>query len=218
MKEIKKGIIYLAKNDLTGEVYIGATGKDLKTRKLDHEQRALRGDSNDFQSAISTYGANSFSWEQIDTAYSLNDLADKEKTYIIEYSSKENGYNQDSGGGFSKKVYQYTYEGNLVDEFENLESAANAVNANKSSISSACLNINRTCKGYYWSYSYTDPFIPLKDKRRKKVIQMSLDGVLIDEYKSVAEASRITGVSKTCISRVCRDERKQSGGFVWEYS
>ena len=47
---------------------------------------------------------------------------------------------------------------------------------------------------------------------------MDLDGHILYEYKSVAEASRQTGVSKTCISKVCRGERKGSGGFLWRYS
>ncbi|WP_394345717.1 hypothetical protein [Gelidibacter gilvus] len=39
----------------------------------------------------------------------------------------------------------------------------------------------------------------------------------IAEYESVAEASRQTGISKSCISKVCRGERKQSGGYIWKY-
>ena len=46
---------------------------------------------------------------------------------------------------------------------------------------------------------------------------MDLDGRTLQKYKSVAEASRQTGISKTCISRCCRGERDKSGGFKWEY-
>lgn len=213
----KKGIIYKAENKLTGAVYIGVSTNSLETRKADHIQRASRGNINQFQEAISTYGTDSFTWEQIDTANSPNELAEKEKKFILLYNSKEEGYNQDSGGGFKKKVYQYSLDGALMNTYEDLESAANAVSADKRSISSACLKINKTCKSYFWSYSFVEKFVPEVDKRKKEVAQFSLDGILIANYKSVAEASKQSKISKTCISRVCRNEREQSGGFIWQY-
>jgi len=211
-------IIYKAQNEQTGEVYIGVTTNSVHQRQLDHTERSSRGELNKFHEAISTYGADAFYWTQIDTASSMDELAKKEKEYIIQYDCKENGYNSDSGGGIQKTVYQFRIEdGILVGKYDCLESAACAVGANKRSISSSCLGINKTCKGYYWSYSSTFP-INLKDERRKAVIQMDLEGVVIAEYKSVSNASKATGVSKTCISRVCRKERNHSGGFRWSYS
>ena len=211
-------IIYKAQNELTGEVYIGATTNSMHQRKLDHTERAKRGEQGQFQKAIGTYGPEAFSWTQIDTANSNDELAKKEKEYVIQYDSKENGYNSDSGGGIQKTVYQYAIEeGSLVNTFDCLESAANVVSASKRSISSACIGINNTCKGYYWSYSLSIPFNLQDDRRSKKVIQLDLNGVVIAEYKSVSNASKATGVSKTCISRVCRKERNHSGGFRWSY-
>jgi hypothetical protein len=56
------------------------------------------------------------------------------------------------------------------------------------------------------------------DLRKKTVNQISLKGEFIACYESASEASRKTGVSKTCITRCCRKEREHSGGFLWEYS
>ncbi|WP_242157355.1 NUMOD1 domain-containing DNA-binding protein [Aestuariivivens sediminis] len=61
------------------------------------------------------------------------------------------------------------------------------------------------------------PFNPNKDLRKKKVYQYTVSGELIAKFDSVADASKYTGMSKTCISRVCRGEREHSGGFKWEY-
>lgn len=144
-------------------------------------------------------------------------MAQKEIAYIIQYDSKVNGYNSDAGGGIQKTVYQYSIEGgSLVNTYDSLQSAANAVGASKTGIGNACTRQNKTCKGYYWSYSLTVPF-KLTDKRRKPVMKMDLDGHFLSEYKSVAEASRKTGVFKTCISRCCRGERRSSGSFRWSY-
>ena len=217
--KMKEGIIYKATNTINGQVYIGATKKKLDDRKQDHINKALKGYSGYFQKALIEYGVNSFEWEQIDTAENKNELAQKETEYIISFNSIENGYNSDNGGGFKKTVYQYNIEtGKLINSYDDLSSAANAVNAVKTSISSACLHYNKTCKGYTWSYSSTlEPSSSL-DLRKKTVNQISLKGEFIACYVSASEASRKTGISKTCITRCCRKERKQSGGFLWEYS
>ena len=171
-----------------------------------------------FQEAIGTYGPGAFSWEQIDTANDVNELADKEKQYIVQYDSHAEGYNGDTGGGIKKNVYQYRMtDGRLVDQYDCLESAANAVSAVRQSISNACLGYNLSCNGYYWSYTLTEPYVIPRDLRKKSVRQLDLTGIFITVYQSVAEASRLTGLSKTCISRCCRGERKQSGGFIWQY-
>lgn len=214
----KEGIIYKAQNKKNGMVYIGATAKSLKQRKADHIQKAQNGTGSYFQEAIGTYGAEAFSWEQIDTASDANDMAFKEKHYILKYNTQLEGYNGDSGGGIRKKVYQYDLkDGSLLRDYNCLSDAADAVNAVSSSISNACLGYNKSCKGSIWSYSATFPISIARDKRLKKVRQYNLLGVLLAEFISVAEASKKTGISKTCISRCCRGERDLSGGFVWKY-
>jgi len=145
--------IYKAQNEHTGEAYIGATTKSIHQRKLDHTERASRGKQGKFQEAIRTYGPEAFSWEQIDTATSIDELAIKEQHYILEYSAKEKGYNSDIGGGFKKSVYQYSIiDGLLVNKYDCLQSAGDSVSASKKAISQACLSIKQIYAGFYWSY------------------------------------------------------------------
>lgn len=213
-----KGVIYKVTHKQSGKIYVGATNNSIHQRKLDHTERANRGEKGQFQEAIGTYGPEAFTWTQIDTANSSDELAQKEKAYVIQYDSKENGYNSDSGGGIQKTVYQYSIEdGILVNTYDSLQRAANAVSASKTGVGNACIGQNKSCKGYYWSYSSTFP-MNLKDQRRKPVMQMDLQGNFIAQYNSVSEAARQTGVSKTCISRVCRGERSDSGGYKWIYN
>jgi hypothetical protein len=211
-------IIYKAQNELTGEVYIGATSSTVYQRKLDHTERANRGEKGQFQEAIGTYGPEAFSWQQIDSAKSSNEVAEKEKKHILQYNSQEQGYNSDSGGGIKKVVYQYSLEdGSLIAKYNCLQSAANAVDAYKTCIGNACLGQNKSCKGYMWSYSKSYKLKTITDCRKRKVYQYTFHGTLIAEFISVAEASSITGLSKSCISRCCRGERESSGGFIWKY-
>lgn len=214
-----KGIVYKAQNRVTEEVYIGITTDSIRERQLDHIERALRQDEGYFYESISTYGQEVFTWEQIDTANNVNELAAKEKEYIIKFNSKQNGYNSDSGGGVKKKVYQYDLDSKqLINKFECLQDAAKEIEATKQDISRACLSVNKHYRNFYWSYEFREQFKPQKDARRKRVVQYSLDGEFLTEFNSAAEASRQTKVNKGSIAKVCRNERKQAGGFIWEYS
>lgn len=210
-------IIYKAQNTFTGETYIGATTKTLEERKTDHLQKADKKVGSYFQEAIATYGADAFSWEQIDIASSNDELASKEIKYISEYDALENGFNSDKGGGFKKTVYKYNLDGSLNSIFEDLTTAAETINVRKQDISRACWSVNHTLGGYLWSYDKKETFVPELDNRKKEVVQSFLDGNLVAKYISVAEASRETGISKTCISRCCRGERENSSGFLWNY-
>jgi len=216
MKNANKKIIYKVTHKESGKYYIGATSKNLETRKKDHLKKSKKGKSYAFQNAIATYGPEAFTWSQVDVANSANELAQKEKEYILKYNSKEAGFNCDNGGSIPKTVYQYSLSGVLINSFSSLASAGNAVSAGKSSIGKAALGISKTCKGYYWSYAATFPKV-LQDIRKKKIQQFTLDGELLDEFTSVSEASKQTGCNKTSIAKVCRGERKSSGGFYFCY-
>jgi hypothetical protein len=128
----------------------------------------------------------------------------------------EKGYNSDSGGGFQKLVYQYNEDGNLLETFDSLTEIKEILGIDKQRISSACLN-STMYNGSFWSYRKLQKIVPKTDLRVKPVNQYSLNFELIESFKSASEASRKTGVSKTCITRCCRGERKSSGGFTWNY-
>jgi hypothetical protein len=215
-KEKKIHLVYKVTNQETGETYIGATTKSIEERKADHLQKASKGIGSYFQEAIGTYGPNAFIWEQIDTANSVNELAEKEKKYILQYNSKEKGYNSDSGGGFKKRVYEYDCHGNWTTTHKCLKDIEELNGFDRRRISYACLN-GTPYDCCFWSYSKDTKFNIYSDPRKKVVFQYDLQENFLDVFSSVAEASIFSGISKTCISRCCRGERKQSGGFRWTY-
>lgn len=51
----------------------------------------------------------------------------------------------------------------------------------------------------------------------KAVLQYTLDGTFVAEYKSLQQANDITGVAKQNISKVVRGIRIHAGSFVWKY-
>jgi len=212
------GEIYKVTNNNTGEIYIGATTTSFEERKKDHIRKSVSGLGHDFQNAITTYGLNSFTWEQIDTAFNIDELAKKEIEYIQKFNSINSGYNRDKGGGFQKTIYKYNLNGTLSSTFSNLTLAAITVEASKKQISRACWSVNHVFKGFLWSYEYKEPFTSESDMRKKEVSQYSLEDKFITKYLSVSEASNNNNVSKSGIAKCCRGERLTCGGYKWYYS
>lgn len=141
-------IVYKVTNKETDEVYIGITTKSVEERKKDHYQKSSINQQRKFYKAIGTYSPDAFTWEQIDTAANKDELAKKEKNYILKYNSKEAGYNSDEGGGIQKTVYKYDLEGNYIGSYECLKNAGESVGVKKQQISRACLS-GKKCKEFY---------------------------------------------------------------------
>lgn len=53
----------------------------------------------------------------------------------------------------------------------------------------------------------------------KAVVQLTLDGKFVNEFESIIEASRKTGIAKTTIGYVCNGDkyRKSAGGYIWVF-
>lgn len=90
-------IIYRVKNKISGKVYIGQSIHTLEKRKDTHLKSIETGKSK-FYKALKSYGVDNFQWEVIDTATTKEELNQKEKNYIIEYNSIDDGYNMVEGG------------------------------------------------------------------------------------------------------------------------
>lgn len=215
MPQNKIFFIYKVTNKIDQKIYIGATTATLEARKNDHISKSKGAKKTKFQEAIGTFGPDAFTWEIIDSTTTIDDLASKERFYIDKYNSKDDGYNEDVGGGFKKKVYKFDEIYGLIGIYPSLSVAALTVFGKKNSVSNTCLGQNKSYRGYYWSYKEDFQF-PLDD-RKKAVIQYNLEGDLIAKFDSVAQACEASGLSKSSISRVCRYERKQAGGYCWKY-
>lgn len=57
----------------------------------------------------------------------------------------------------------------------------------------------------------------MQPTREKAVVQFSLSGNKIAEYKSLSEAARLTGSLNGKICQCCKLEREQHNGFQWRY-
>lgn len=48
--------------------------------------------------------------------------------------------------------------------------------------------------------------------------KLSINGEVLEKFKSIREASRVTGIDSSCIVKVCKGNRKSAGGFLWRYT
>jgi len=51
----------------------------------------------------------------------------------------------------------------------------------------------------------------------KPVLQYTLDGEFVAEYKSILDAARLTSTSKQIISYCCNNQIKKRKGFIWKF-
>lgn len=54
-------------------------------------------------------------------------------------------------------------------------------------------------------------------KLNSKSVAQLKDRCVLTVYRSASDAGRKTGICPSCITKVCRHERKVAGGYVWEY-
>lgn len=127
-----------------------------------------------------------------------------------------------------KIVLQFSLCGEFLNRFDTAEDAAKFINGCRSVISSCCIGKIGTAYGYIWIYEEDyDPSQLVKKKPRKQrktetyfsrtVLQYTTDGIFIEEFISIAEASRQTTINKSCIRDCCRGKQKSAGGFIWRY-
>lgn len=60
--------------------------------------------------------------------------------------------------------------------------------------------------------------IKTKMKLSKPVLQLKLNGQIVNRYYSIAEAARKTGINRTGINKCCLKKRKTAGCFIWRYT
>ena len=123
------------------------------------------------------------------------------------------------------KIYQFDFDGNLLNTFDTLVEAKNymksiGVSVSNDNIGYASVNHNKSCGGYIWR-RYPDTFdtYELPTRISKQVEQRDMySGELIAIYEHCADASRKTGFAECAINSCCNNNALQSNGFYWCFS
>jgi hypothetical protein len=122
----------------------------------------------------------------------------------------------------ARKVYQYDLKGNFIKVFDTIQQAEKEVNC--TNISGCCRGVVRTAGKYQWSYTKSkmkEVRYHTSEERSKKVLQFNKDGILINEFESVQEASKFISnsiVGSSSISNCCNNKKlKTYKGFIWKF-
>jgi len=97
-------IVYLATNLVNGMQYVGITTRSLWDRIRGHKHSSSKGKGGDLtiNHAIRKFGIESFSFDVVGSAVSIEDLKKQEMYYITKYKTlTPNGYNQNKGGALA---------------------------------------------------------------------------------------------------------------------
>lgn len=123
----------------------------------------------------------------------------------------------------AKPIYQYSLGGEYVRSWKSISIAARELNINNSNISMCAQGKRPNAGGYRWNYEKLDslPLIQKQKKSRKglnekPIIQFDLEGKIINEFVSLNEAGRKTGINPTSISKVLHGHTKKAGGYYWK--
>lgn len=76
--------------------------------------------------------------------------------------------------------------------------------------------IKKTLKGRNINAKQRQALITLSESRKKSILQYDGD-ILIKEFSSAAEASKITGIHRTAIVQCLKQRTKTAGGYRWRY-
>jgi hypothetical protein len=117
--------------------------------------------------------------------------------------------------GHRQEVFQYTLDGVFIQKFNSINAAAKKVGCSQSNITQCCLGKRRMVGGFLWSYENKN--IKLRPINGSSVIQYTKNNEYLNEFISIAEAARVTGINDGNISLVCNNVRKSAGGFLWKF-
>lgn len=237
MKE-RKWCVYKHTNKINGKCYIGITSQC--TNKRWRNGKGYKGQI--FYNAIQKYGWDNFEHEILYTNLTEEEAKEKEIEYIKKYKTNNNkfGYNATLGGDGIKgyihneesffkiknPIMQFDLNGTFIKEYSSIADACRENNLfNYSLIYKCCIDKNKTAYGFIWIFKnnfekeYIEEKIKnLENKLQKKVYQYDISGNLINEFKSLGQASSYIEFDRSSISDWCREDNLQSHyGYFWSF-
>lgn len=180
-----------------------------------------------FWNAIKKYG-----WDNFEHVILFDELskeeAERKEIELIEYYNSNNceyGYNLSSGGESGSKGYKYTEE-QKIHMSEVHKGEKNGMYGKTHTEEAKYKNMIAHLKENLSDDTIYKMSIAKKGKKRskdsiEKQIKSITNKVICVEtskvYNGTKEAGKLNNIDPSCISKVCRGERKTAGGFHWRY-
>ena len=196
-----RGIIYKYTSP-SNKIYIGQTIEE-KERRAAFLRKNKRYSGPKIEAARKKYGPENFTYEVIFVIESFNKdeirniLNQKEKYFIKLFNSIENGYNLDEGGAYTdSKHIKPASEETLKKRSESMK--------------------ERYKNGYKVILS-EKAIESIKDKLSIPIIQYTIQGDFVKEWRSASEAGRVLGIRQSLITKVCKKQNQCCRQFIFVY-
>ena len=171
-----------------------------------------------FHYAVIKYGVHNFKRETLFQFNNRKEAYDKEAEIVTEeFIQSNNNYNVALGGDSPKakcyKIYQFDYNGNLVNEYDQIILAAKLNDINYSTLQNA-INNKRGTHGFYWS---KEPLIDLSEYGHKKFLKYYVydsEGNFIKEFENAESIKDFLNTDSGNLSRAVKTSIKISGYFI----
>lgn len=121
-------------------------------------------------------------------------------------------------------VNQYTLNGKFLNSFPSISKASESTEVGYSVIRGAIRGTHKSAGGFLWRKTrmvnsdlvITERISGTKNNE-KPVMQFSKDGRFLRRFKSIAEASKQTGIGYAAVAKCVSGVNRTSGGYLWEY-
>lgn len=237
--------VYVLYNINTKNYYIGST-KNFKLRIRDHYYDLIGGIHRNYKVAQDYKNNGDNYYFDVLEYCSKEERFDKEQMWLNNFFSDEKCLNLSKIAFYNKELIQeerdkirlkkqipiicLNLNAEFIKEYNSVTEAANAVGSSTPNIALCCKHRSRSAKGYRFvykkdyvefnDYSLTKTTVNMTNlinKLSKPVLQYSLEGEFIQEWKSASEASRHFKVHDSTIGGCCNGKQKTSVGFIWKF-
>lgn len=218
--------VYMHENKVNHKRYFGITSRDVWERWGSKGNGYYR--NTHFYNSIKKYGWDNFDHTIIAEGLTHQEALDMER-YLITYyhtNHRDYGYNLDNGGSGGGKMSDETKQ--KLRESHLGRHHSNESKMRMSKAKSGKNNPNYGKKLPEWhkqalmqgrmKSEYTqEQREKLISARGFRVLQYDLNGKFLNKFKSTGEASRNTGVDRSCIKACCNKQRRYAGDYYWRY-
>ena len=192
--------IYCAAN---GKWYVGQAA-NIRRRNQEELRDLNAGKSHKahLQNAWNLYGPDAFVWLTLEVC-DLEELDQKETHWVEQLDSFRSGFNKTLGGR-GARGYRHTEA--QKQHLREINSGGRNPRCGRPISEEAKSRMRANALGG-------------NSPRAKAVLQLSLDGRILQEFASISDAARATGTVGSHIGGVCsgRPKRKTAGGYRWAW-
>ena len=199
------GVIYKIENIINHKIYIGKSAVSFEYRWAEHQKNfnSLR-DNMVIHKAMFQYGKDAFEANVIEECD--NSVIDSREQYWINYyDSYRSGYNCTVGGDGALK-YDYLLIMQLWNDGKSILDISKIIGADRHTIAKV-LKVNNIHEEEIYRRSHG-----------KSVLQYTIDGILVNKFYSLTDASEQFGQNNISnIKSCCQKNIFSAYGYLWKY-